>query len=135
MQRKNNELGLITMNSKDFRNIREAKKLLKEAEIKKAQSIEYLAVDVVNAFNALEGVEFSAQGVNPRVQGKLEGRIDNLKKSMAKLLLGVASEHRKNFTDPTKLEANSPEGRRNLKNSAEYMLGIADELEAQAKKL
>ena len=123
------------MNSKDFRNIREAKKLLKEAEIKKAQSIEYLAVDVVNAFNALEGVEFSAQGVNPRVQGKLEGRIDNLKKSMAKLLLGVASEHRKNFTDPTKLEANSPEGRRNLKNSAEYMLGIADELETQAKKL
>ena len=107
----------------------------KETEIKKAQSIEYLAVDVVNAFNALDGVEFSAQGLNPRVQGNLETRIDNLKKSMAKLLLGVASEHRKNFTDPNKLEANSPEGKGNLKNSAEYMLGIADELEEQAKKL
>ena len=107
----------------------------KESEIKKAQSIEYLAVDVVNAFNALDGVEFSAQGLNPRVQGNLETRIDNLKKSMAKLLLGVASEHRKNFTDPTKLEANSPEGKGNLKNSAEYMLEIADELEEQAEKL
>lgn len=64
------------MNSKDFRNIREAKKLLKEAEIKKEQQI-----DIKDYTEMLEKLRLLAQKHNPasiQTVDKLENELLNL---------------------------------------------------------
>ena len=75
----------------------------------------------------LDDIELSAKGLGSKTQGQLDKRIEDFKRDFSALLKVVADDHRKH----AKIAQKHPMA----ESSGNYMMGVADEIDALANKI